>query len=109
MLMSLTARYRLHVETSVCLMSLPAVPIPNSLSVYLAQPASPSISFVVYNVFNVLADGVLTFAASTIVNTQTERSVAPATIEGEWCFGYLCLWFQFDQCKSDGKIRKVFR
>ena len=54
----------------------------NSLSVYLAQPASPSISFVVYNVFNVLADGVLTFAASTIVNTQTERSVATATIEG---------------------------
>lgn len=54
----------------------------NELSVYLAQPVSPSISFVVYNVFNVLADGVLTLAASTIVSTQTERSVAPATIEG---------------------------
>lgn len=54
----------------------------NELSVYLAQPVSPSISFVVYNVFNVLADGVLTFAASTIVSTQTNRSVAPATIEG---------------------------
>lgn len=54
----------------------------NELSVYLAQPVSPSISFVVYNVFNVMADGVLTFAASTIVDTQAGRSVAAASIEG---------------------------
>lgn len=54
----------------------------NALSVYLAQPVSPSISYVVYNVFNVLGDGVLTFAASTIVDTQAGRSVAAATIEG---------------------------
>lgn len=54
----------------------------NRLAVHLSQSVSPSISYVVYNIFNILADGVLTFAASTIVDTQTERSVASASIEG---------------------------
>ena len=51
------------------------------LRLTLAQAVSPSISHVVYNVFNVLDGGVLTFAASTVVDVQNERSFAPADIE----------------------------
>lgn len=51
------------------------------LRVTLAQAVSPSISHVVYNVFKVLDGGLLTFAASTVVDVQNERSFAPADIE----------------------------
>lgn len=54
----------------------------NRLSVHLSQPVSPSISYVVYSVFNILTDGVLTFAASEVVNTQSARSTASVSFEG---------------------------
>lgn len=64
---------------------LPAVTVSRGnvagLRLSLAQAVSPSISHVVYNVFNVLDGGILTFAASTVVDVQNERSYAPADIE----------------------------
>ncbi len=54
----------------------------NRVAVHLSQPVSPSISYVVYNVFNILADGVLTFTASEVVDTRNAQSVASVSIEG---------------------------